>query len=338
MKIFCDVNGLRLVVDAEAPELVTAIMIHLTPFVTQAFAAADYTISIERGQVDQPPSDVEVVHQCEVAPGIASQLAADGEHNWLVVPGRFSVKSNQLKRATSIRIGDDCDRSLQGLAGICAIEKALSASGQYLFHGAALALPGALSRAVLIFAPSGVGKTTTALALALGGFQLITDDAIVLQPSGYCGRNCAHAWGLPRPLKVHRRTSELLPAIAPLLQANLWDSAGEQPLLTAALGEIAPVAMPTPIPVAAVAVLGERSGNGHRIAPLSKAHALGQIAQDNTGRTQRGVLSAQVERFAALGALLASTPTLELRVGASLATLPDHVERALDGIKTLSRA
>jgi hypothetical protein len=333
MKIFCDVNGLRLVVDAEAPELVTAIMIHLTPFVTQAFAEVDYAISFERGQVDQPPSDVEVVHQCEVVPGVSSQLAADGERNWLVVPGSFSVTSDQSKRATRIRIGDDCDRSLLGLAGICAIEKALSASGQYLFHGAALALPGAPSRALLIFAPSGVGKTTTALALALGGFQLITDDAIVLQPSGYSGRGSAHAWGLPRPLKVHRRTSELLPAIAPLLQENLWDSAGEQPLRTAALDKIAPVAAPIPIPVAAVAVLGEHSDSGHRIAPLSKAHALGLIAQDNTGRTRRGVLSAQAERFAALGTLLAFTPTFELHVGAPLATFPDHVESALDKFK-----
>jgi hypothetical protein len=191
-------------------------------------------------------------------------------------------------------------------------------------------MPGTPSRALLIFAPSGVGKTTTALALALGGFQLITDDAIVLQPRGYRGQESACAWGLPRPLKVHRRTAELLPAIAPLLTGD-WDSAGEQPLTMAALGAIAAVAPPKPVPIAAIAVLGERSGAGHHVVSVSKADALLRIAEDNIRNTKHGLPAAQLERFGALSALLASAQALEMCVGASVATLSGHVAGVLSG-------
>jgi hypothetical protein len=327
MKSWYDVNGLRLVVEAEASDLMAAIVPHLAPFATEA-CSADWAISIERGAVGDVPDTAESVHEGEALPGIASRLALSGERSWFVIPGRFCVHANRAGKTASICLSVDCDRSLRGLAGLYALDQALAASGQYLVHGAALAMPGTPSRALLIFAPSGVGKTTTALALALGGFQLITDDAIVLQPRGYRGQESARAWGLPRPLKVHRRTAELLPALAPLLQGN-WDSAGEQPLHTAALGAIAAVATPKPVPVAAVAVLAERSGAGHHFVPVPKAQALLRVAQDNVATAHDGVPSAHQERFNVLGGLLASIPTFDLRVGAPLATLSDHVAKSL---------
>jgi hypothetical protein len=97
----------------------------------------------------------------------------------------------------------------------------------------------------------------------------------------------------------------------------------------AAVGAIAAMATPKPIPIAAVAVLGQRSGAGHRFVPAPKAQALLQVAQDNVATTHDGVPSAHQERFNVLGGLLASIPTFELRVGAPLTTLSDHVVKSL---------
>jgi hypothetical protein len=321
MKRWYDAHGLRLTIETQTPDLIAPIEPYVAPFSTEAFDVDDYSIVIGRGSVEEPPDGAEIISEGDIAPGIPSRRAVKGEHSWLLVPGHVSIMSDRARKVTEICIRDGCDRLLQGLAGIEAIDGAL---------GAALALPGDVPRALLIFAPSGAGKTTTALALALGGFGLITDDAVVLQPWGYRGQQFAHVWGLPRPLKVHRRTADLLPAIVPLLGAD-WDSAGEQPLQTAALDRLAPTVPPFPIPVAAIATLGQRSASGHHIAPLDKAKALVQLAQDNLRRSPRGVLPDHVARFAALGALLATTPAFELRVGPNLALLPEKVAHAYDG-------
>lgn len=49
--------------------------------------------------------------------------------------------------------------------------------GSYLVHAAALARP---DEAILLVGPSGSGKTTTALNLALNGWQLLANDATLL--------------------------------------------------------------------------------------------------------------------------------------------------------------
>jgi hypothetical protein len=231
---------------------------------------------------------------------------------------------------------DGHDRPLLSSGCIYAIDAALATSGQYLVHGAALTLPGVVPRALLLCAPSGRGKTTTALALALGGFGLITDDAIVLQPQGYRGNKVALAWGLPRALKLHHRTAELLPIVKPLLAAN-WDGAGEQTLQAATLSRVALTAPPVPIPIAAIAVLRRRTkGGAHCLALIEKAKALQHVAEDNVRRSRLGVPSQDVKRFAALGSLIATTPTFQLHVGEPLTSLPDHVAAAVSDLAQTS--
>jgi hypothetical protein len=318
-----DLNGLCLDVHAPSPELIAPIEQYVAPFASRRTRAGAYAISIEHGPPDDPPDDAQTLSEGSAAGGVPAKLAVDGARSWFTMAGRFSVASDRSARFARVRLDQACDPTSARLAGICAIDAALAASGQHLVHGAALCLPSATPRALLMFGPSGIGKTTAALALALGGLGLITDDAIVLQPCESAGGAC-RAWGLPRPLKVHRHTAELLPAIAPLLTSD-WDSADEQPLQIAALQDLAPTLPPAPFAIAAVAVLGPRSLNGHRILPLAKASALAALAQDNIRRFARGILPDHVERFEVLGAMVAATPTFELRVGAPLDSLPQAV-------------
>jgi hypothetical protein len=320
-----DLNGLRLTIEAEAPELIAAIEQHVAPFVTVVSGACDYSISVGQGCLDEPPDDdVEVISEGDMVPGVPSLLAVKGEKTWLLVPNRLSIVSERTRKTTEIRIADGEDRPLLASGCIYAIDAALAASGQYLVHGAALTLPGAEPRALLLCAPSGGGKTTAALALALGGFGLITDDAIVLQPQGYRENKVAMAWGLPRALKLHRRTAELLPIVKPLLEAS-WDRAGEQTLQTTTLSRVALTVPPVPVPIGVIAILRDRTKGRHCLAPIEKAKALKLVAEDNVRRSRLGVPSLDVERFVALGSLIAATPTFQLRVGAPLALLPDHV-------------
>jgi hypothetical protein len=322
-----DLNGLCLDVDAPSPELMAPIEQYVAPFASCRTRAGAYSISIGHGPLDDPPDGAQILAEGSAAGGVPSKLAVDGARSWFTMTGRFSVTSDRSARIVRVHLDRACDPASARLAGICAIDAALAASGQHLVHGAALALSSDTPRALLMFGPSGIGKTTAALALALGGFRLITDDAIVLQPP----RNrldAYRAWGLPRPLKVHRRTAELLPAIAPLMTAD-WDNEGEQPLQMAALQGLTPVLPPAPIAIAAVAVLGPRSLGEHRISPLGKASALAALAQDNIRRFARGILPDHVERFKVLGGMVATTPTFELRVGASLESLPQAVLEGL---------
>ena len=323
-----DVHGLRLTIEAETLDLIAPVRQYVDPFATDACSAADYSIVIERGFVDELPDGATVLSESPVAPGVPSRLAIKDEQNWLLVPGQMSVVMDRAAHMTRIRVGDECGRSLQSLAGIHAIEMALASSGQHLLHGAALTLPGDPLAALLVFAPSGAGKTTTALALALGGFGLLTDDAIVLQPRGYRGRGVDHVWGLPRSLKIHRRTAELLPAIAPLLTEN-WDPADEQPLrqesVSGLVSSVPPFSVPISVPIVAIATLGQRSGSDHQIVPLDKAKALVLLAHDNMRRSKHGVTLGHAKRFEALGALLAVTPSYEMRVGAHLMGLPEYI-------------
>ncbi len=58
----------------------------------------------------------------------------------------------------------------------------LARAGHYVFHAACL-LAG--KGAVLVSGPSGIGKTTTALALAGQGMAMVTDDAsFIALPDG----------------------------------------------------------------------------------------------------------------------------------------------------------
>ena len=72
---------------------------------------------------------------------------------------------------------------------------------------------------VMIIGQSGAGKTTSALALCAAGFGLCSDDLIICRVVG----DQVVGWGLPRSLKVHRRTAGMLPWVAPLLTGE-WSA------------------------------------------------------------------------------------------------------------------
>jgi hypothetical protein len=274
-----------------------------------------FTLTMAAQDSDPDPMGAQLLAEGPLPEGPQARLFSTGDGLLLMVPGRLSLRIARTEGRMGVAPGGE--RLIGGTPGIAAIEAAAGLAGQALVHAAALTLPGRDS-ALLLAAPSGAGKTTAALALALGGFGLLSDDAAMLRPTP----EGVTVWGLPRGLKVHRATLGLLPALAPLLTGP-WDAAGEQALPRARLGGLLPLPDISPVPVGAVVFVGPRRGvPGHELRPLPRAEVLLRLAADNLGRGPAGLPPTDRRRWAALSAAVASARCLELRAGTDLEALP----------------
>jgi hypothetical protein len=277
-----------------------------------------FTLTIAAQDGDPDPKGALPLAEGPLPEGPQARLFATSDGLLLVVPGRLSLRVSG--REARIGVAQGGEPLIGGTPGIVVIEAAAGLSGQALVHAAALTLPGRDS-ALLLAAPSGAGKTTSALALALGGFGLLTDDAAMLRPTD----GGVTVWGLPRGLKVHRATLGLLPALAPLL-GEAWDAAGEQPLSRARLTGLVALPEPSPVPVGVVVFVGPRRGApGHELRPLPRAEVLLRLAADNLGRGPAGVPETERRRWAVLSAAVAGARCVELRAGTDLDSLPAAV-------------
>jgi hypothetical protein len=312
---FSDVPVLMIFEDPELYSLVRPLLDELRH---EPGSTAQFTCVFETCRELHNPSDATLVHDGPLGPTIPApaKILTAAMKEWLLVEGAGSVEVDSEKRITHVRIVPEADPSVTSTIALYAIDAALSATSQHLLHGAGLILPSGKG-AVLLFAPSGAGKTTTSIALALDGFGMLTDDALVL-------RQDRAIWGLPRVMKVHWRTVELLPALKSLF-GPIWNDEGEQVLTRHAFSEIGAIASHTSSPIVAVLLLGERSHGAHVIEKASKAEILLALANDNIGTSRIGVLRRQVLKMEAVADLLNYVPAARFHVGASLSTLGSTV-------------
>ncbi len=289
---------------------------YLEPFSISRAEAPNYTIALISGAPEAPAAATASALR-EIFPGIRGQLNTTSDTTSLYVSGEMSALTTATDRITVVRLAAGARPAVKALAVVHAIDQMLTATGRHLLHGAALALPNDPKRAILIFAPSGAGKTTTSLSLARYGFALLTDDAIVLEGGGQSDASRRTVWGLPRALKIHWRTAELLPFLQSLTKSE-WDNQGEQSLTLEDLAGVVDVGGTSPREVAACVILGQRSKGAHLLQGMKKSDAMAHITLDNVGRLEGIVPSGQVSRFNAIGDLLKDAITLELRVGMPL--------------------
>jgi hypothetical protein len=233
-----------------------------------------------------------------------------------------SVDINHTAQTATAYLAEGSAFRFFGTALMTVIDAALAAQGQQCVHSASLTIPGT-DKAVLMCVPSGGGKTTTALALAKGGFNLITDDSSVLvkEDSGF------RIWGMPRALKVHRNTAAMLPWLGPLSDA--WDVNGEQSVEMDNLAEKVGIAPDAVCDLGAIIMIGERSPQGHVIARTGKAEVLIALAHDNVGWRAEGMTPKAMRSYAVFAQAVQSVPVLKLSAGTDLAALPGLVESAL---------
>lgn len=226
----------------------------------------------------------------------------------LAFPGLISLTFRDDAHEATITVAAGAEDRIVMTCGQLALQAALLAADQFLIHAAGLTLPD--GRVALIFGRSGAGKTTSTLALAAGGLGLCSDDAMACSTAG----DRPTAWGLPRNLKVHRRTAEMLPWVQPLLSGD-WSTEGERPLALSALRTTVSVESIAAREIAAIFLL-ERSGAAtSRCEPASKADVLAMAAADNVRSAQTGVPEGERELFKRLGGLVRAVPTHRLLAG-----------------------
>lgn len=316
-----DLMGPVLRVEADDDGLIDRFGSLLRGLAMKTNAEPVFTLAIRQGAPEPIPASAQLVYEGPIFWEGDCVYAADGQRLCLLFPDKLSLVIDQHKKSAGIVVAADGISRVGATAGMLAIDAAIDASGQFLLHAAGLTLPDS-DEQVLVFAQSGTGKTTTSLALAEQGFGLCTDDSMVirLDAAGATG------WGLPRDLKVHRNTAEMMPWVKPFLTGK-WNDEDEQPVTRAVLSDRIRVETTARRPVAGVFLL-ERGDVVESIAHrLGQTDTLVSLTADNvrTGRT--GLLASHRRRFAGLAGLASKAPTFKVTVGSK----PSSTAQAIIG-------
>jgi hypothetical protein len=295
-------------------------------FVTSNVASEEFVVALRRHSLINENTALPIIYDGDVVPGVAGRLRAQDGVSELFAPGQCMVRTDAGHRLSELVAEPLATIPCLDVAILHLLDTLLAQTNRYLLHGAALSLPHDPSRAIVIFAPSGRGKTTAALALADNGFALLSDDAVVVQTASSDCEQCS-VWGLPRPAKVHHQTAELLPRIAQLLR-GAWDNEGEQALSIDVLRCSGHAAQPRAATsqIAAIFILKARAQADHNIVPIAKADAVLDIASDNVRLSIQG---ADQHRFEAISRLASTVPAFALHVGTPLSTLERAVRKAI---------
>lgn len=249
------------------------------------------------------------------------RMFQDGEITHLVFPGRQVLSIHGGEGWAEIRVRPDT--RITWTTWMLVLDAALDAGGQHMLHTAGLTLPDR-DAIVLIHAPSGTGKTTTSLALASQGFGICSDDAMIVTAASAE----ASAWGLPRHVKIHQKTAEMLPFVSSCLGTS-WDSDGEQAVSLDRLREIVRVEDSTIRPVIAVLHLARSMDSQSRLVSMARTDAMVALAADNVRTGMTGLLPLQKRRLSTIARLVAAVPTYTLEVGASPADAAALISTAL---------
>lgn len=321
---FFDLQGASLRVSAISPVLVDCFgrifAGRSRPLPTASLA---YGLTIASGEPLSMPQGIEPLYQGPILDEGDACFWQGEEGRILVFPGVISLMLSDKAREATIIVAPGAEDRIVMTCGQLALQAALLAANQFLVHAAGLTLPD--GRVALIFGRSGAGKTTSTLALAAAGLGLCSDDAMACNVSG----DRPTAWGMPRSLKVHRRTAEMLPWVQPLL-SGAWSAEDERPVTLASLRTAVSVESIAAREIAAIFLL-ERSGTvASRCEPVSKAEVLSLAAADNVRSTRRGVPAGEQQLFKRLGELIRALPTYRLAAGSNPTDLATVMLAALD--------
>jgi hypothetical protein len=281
----------------------------------------DFRLDITETQTLDETPEGSPVFEGEIPEDGYCRMIEDGSTVHLVFPERQTVAINGEEGWAEIRIRPDAKAAWT--PSMLVLDAALDADGQHMLHTAGLTLPDR-DAVVLIHAPSGTGKTTTSLALATQGFGLCSDDAMILNVAS--ARPVA--WGLPRHVKVHQKTAEMIPQVSPCLGPS-WDRNGEQAVSLELLAGIVRVEKPSARPVAALLHLARSADSQTRLVPMARTDAMVALAMDNVRTGMTGLLPLQKRRLATIAGLVSSVPTFTLEVGARPADAAARISAAL---------
>jgi hypothetical protein len=316
-----DLNGVTLAIVASEERYATFLEPILAPLRCATSVAHDWSALMLPASTICPPNGGLRIFDGSLPEGLPALMVEDGQGRILVVPDHFAMRFRRKSQTTEIHFVPGKEGALSGTAAFWMLDDLLAAHGRHLLHGALLVDP-RTERSVVLFAPSGTGKTTTALALARSGFCLAGDDALVLDSSG----DGHGLWAIPRRIKVDRKAATLLPWLGPVL-TDSWVN-DEQAFELDALSPVVTLATPRRRKVGLVIALMSPNPVGHSVVPAGKPETLAAIACDNLRIAPGGVDADNAATLAALARVIAATPVIKLSVGPD----PGSLSRALIGL------
>ncbi len=295
-------------------------------FVTTASRQGGNSFRVRIRETDRLPDapDFPMTWEGIMSDGFAGRIYESDDAAFLIVEDKVAALLAHAEGRAEVYTKPGSEREFFVSASIPIVDSALAIENQHLVHAGCL-VGERSGKAILICAHSGAGKTTTSIALARRGFALMTDDASVIVP----GNGQPRVWALPRDLKVHRKTAELLPWIGPL--ADVWDANGEQGIPVAALRDRMAVIDPEPVELGAIVLLGTRSAAGHSLSPMSKPEMLVALAHDNVAQRTAGMTAKARHQFDVLADVVSRVPGFMLNAGEELDTLPELMQQVLHG-------
>ena len=316
-----DIHGMRLRVDAGAPELFQGVEAIAGPL-RRDEALYDYVLRLRHGAVPDPGVTLAgyATWKGELPGGVpAVSHRADAEWR-LTIPGRtlMILRPAQCRADVVVEPGSEAYLNLGAL--LPAICEFLAAKDHHVLHAASLYTEqNGRGQAVLLCGPSGMGKTTTALALAGAGLRLMADDATFLHHPD--AESVPAIWGLPRPCKVHTNTLALLSWLRDLPMRRLGGSEEYGVDLQSVRGaDPRGTAEPR-----LLLILDSRNDRAHRLAPLDKLATLSRLAQWNVRAGDGRADGSGGKAFRAMAGLVAHCETCLLSVGPDLQRLPDAI-------------
>ncbi|WP_136659956.1 hypothetical protein [Nitratireductor sp. XY-223] len=317
-----DLAGLRLAVSTDTPRVLGPLLSLIGEWEVTADVAVEpqCRLTLVRGPVEQstPPGDA--FFSGTIGDEGPFHLSGDAANWQLLLPGELHARFDGNPGTVAFTIAPACRGETLSIATSFALDHILSAAGHVLVHAACVETPG--GGRLVLHAPSGTGKTTTALALVDRGFRLCTDDATVLTPTG---DGPVAVRGVPRPIKVHRKTAKLFPWLEGMLTQEGWDENGEQWVQRDDLAASGCLAAADPRPVIAVIAL-RRSGRPMRLRAVDGAEALTEMIADNINLGSAGLFPGHDRRLDVYSRMLASSARFVLDINGP----PDKVAALID--------
>jgi hypothetical protein len=313
---FYDLNGITIRVTAPDEALGVCLDPLLGPLAVPGPLDAQWSVDIRLD--DALPAEVpgQTIWDGNMLEGLAAifREEAGRTRSHLLVHDHLVVSADRNRRHIGVTVRPGREKALHASPSIKIISEIIAASGLHLIHAACLLFP-SQEEALVIFAPSGTGKTTTSLALARTGWRLFGDDATLLELDGGSPR----VWALPRGLNVHQRTVQMLPWLSPAMKP--WRDREEQGVALETIAPLITVARGPGRACRNIVVLDRPNETGHVIVPIDRTEALLRIMSDNMRVAPGGLGDQDVSMFSTLADLVKDANMLRVSVGPDPATL-----------------
>jgi len=198
--------------------------------------------------------------------------------------------------------------------------------GTHCLHASAIDVGG---RAIALVGPAGAGKSTTAAAFAKLGYGVLSDDVVTLadvhgELSVHPAYPCIRLW--PESAKALFGSADALPLLTPNWDKRYLDLAADEHRFQSAA-----------LPLAAIYVLGERSGETTpRVESMAPQAAMIELV-GNAYVPRLKDKAARAEEFKVLGHVVATVPLRRAIPGADLAQVYRLCEVILDDFRALAQ-